>query len=195
MHSKGACCLQDRGDIIDAMMVHLGTTSIAETLVRLIGADEAPSGGAASSQQLLWLERTEIMPSLLSRLASPWLSCASCWVTCGLCKAGMGAEENHTVACNTQHMCAAHFGCVITYSLPGCPKCASDWLFWSLSKQEQTRRSQELPTSSGPTGGVSVDAGAVEQSAWVKTNQGTPVSVNLNAYICVESSARSSLAL
>lgn len=59
--------VQDRGDLMEAMIAHLGTTSIAETLVRLIGADETPSGGAASSQQLLWLERTDIMSNLLSR--------------------------------------------------------------------------------------------------------------------------------
>lgn len=59
--------VQDRADLMEAMIAHLGTTSIAETLVRLIGADETPSGGAASSQQLLWLERTDIMPNLLSR--------------------------------------------------------------------------------------------------------------------------------
>ncbi|KAK9864952.1 hypothetical protein WJX84_000145 [Apatococcus fuscideae] len=61
--------MQDRADLMEAMVLHLGTTSIAETLVRLIGADETPSGGLASSQQLLWLERTDIMSNLLLRLA------------------------------------------------------------------------------------------------------------------------------
>ena len=57
---------------MEAMILHLGTTSIAETLVRLIGADETPSGGPSSSQQLLWLERTDIMSSLLFRYVSEW---------------------------------------------------------------------------------------------------------------------------
>lgn len=59
--------LQDRAHLADAMITHLGTTSIAETLVRLVGADESPNGSLATSQQLIWVDQTDIMSSLMAR--------------------------------------------------------------------------------------------------------------------------------
>ena len=68
--SSGQDCLwvvQDRTDLASAMIAHLGTTSIAETLVRLIGADESPNSSSATSQQLVWVDQTDIMASLMAR--------------------------------------------------------------------------------------------------------------------------------
>ncbi|KAK9815853.1 hypothetical protein WJX72_010762 [[Myrmecia] bisecta] len=59
--------LQGQPQILPKLVEHLDTTSVAETLVRLVGADEQTST-FLTAPSLQWLTETDIMQQLLSRL-------------------------------------------------------------------------------------------------------------------------------
>ena len=63
------CVVQGNADVLGALAERLETTAMAETLVRLVGADEQ-TAAFLPQQQLAWLPATSILPQLLEKWAS-----------------------------------------------------------------------------------------------------------------------------
>ena len=61
--------LQDNRGALEGLTDRLETTGVAETLVRLVGADEA-TASVVPMQQLAWLPDTEVLPNLLVKCGS-----------------------------------------------------------------------------------------------------------------------------
>lgn len=61
--------VQTHVEVLHCLAQHLNTTSMAETLVRVVGADEQTATFLPSSS-LSWLAQTDIMRLLLTKYAS-----------------------------------------------------------------------------------------------------------------------------
>lgn len=57
--------------MLEGMTERLEFTGVAETLVRLAGADDQTSS-SASQAQLVWVRETRVLPSLLAKCAFPY---------------------------------------------------------------------------------------------------------------------------
>ena len=60
------CAVQANQDVLAGLVEHLDTTSMAETLVRVVGADEQTAAFLAAPH-LAWLAHTNILQLLLVR--------------------------------------------------------------------------------------------------------------------------------
>lgn len=64
--TKAFCCLQDNQEVFVALTERLENTGIAESIVRLVGADEQTSG-SLTPEQLEWISDTAMLPTLLDK--------------------------------------------------------------------------------------------------------------------------------
>ena len=62
--------LQANQDILDAFLPHLDTAGMAESFVRLVGADEQVTLNA-QPEALAWVAETDILSRLLARSGPP----------------------------------------------------------------------------------------------------------------------------
>lgn len=61
-----ACCLQENAQLLEGLTDRLENTGIAESIVRLVGADEQ-TASSLSVEQLSWVSETAILPILLQK--------------------------------------------------------------------------------------------------------------------------------
>ena len=66
--------MQGNQDILDAFLPHLDTAGMAESFVRLVGADEQVTLNA-QAEALAWVAETDILSRLLARSGPTLLAC------------------------------------------------------------------------------------------------------------------------